>query len=70
METGQNVPVPYTANRIAEQYKVSDKTVKRAEKFAEAVDKIAETAGQEVKQKILSREIDLTQKEVWRIQTL
>lgn len=60
----QNVPFEDTADRIADQYKVSHMTVKRAEKFAEAVDKIAETAGQEVKQKILSREIDLTQKEV------
>lgn len=60
----QNVPFEDTADRIADQCKVSHMTVKRAEKFAEAVDKIAETAGQEVKQKILSREIDLNQKEV------
>ena len=34
-----------TAYKIAEQHKVSHATVERAEKFADAVDKVAENVG-------------------------
>jgi hypothetical protein len=34
-----------TIEKIAEQIKVSPKTVQRAEKFTEAVDKVAENIG-------------------------
>jgi len=47
MERGNNFPLPKTAERIAEQFNVSDRTVKNAEKFADAVDTIASTYGDE-----------------------
>jgi len=42
-----NLPLPKTAERIAEQFNVSHQTVKNAEKFADAVDAIADTYGDE-----------------------
>lgn len=37
---GQNVPQQTTSERLAEEYGVSDKTVKRAGQFAEAIDSL------------------------------
>ena len=45
-----------TANRLAAHYKVSDKTIKRDFRLAEAIDAIGETSP-EARQKILSHEI-------------
>ena len=42
-----NLPLPKTAERIAEQFNVSHQTVKNTEKFADAVDAIADTYGDE-----------------------
>lgn len=61
---GQNVPLIGTAERIAEQFKISEKTVKRAEKFVDAVDTLAGNCGEEVKQKILNRSIDISKEDV------
>ncbi len=52
----QNVPNPRTAEKIAEQNKVSHMMVKRAEKFANAVDEVAKNTGIDA-QKILSGDI-------------
>jgi hypothetical protein len=52
-----------TSDRIAEQNKVSHATVERAEKFAEAVDTVAENTGINP-QKILSDEINSTRKDI------
>ena len=52
-----------TAEKIAEQSKVSHQTVKNAEKFAEAVDKVAENTGINP-QKILSGEINASRKDI------
>lgn len=41
--------VPNTAEKIAEQHNVTEKTVRRAEKFADGVDKIAVEAEEIVK---------------------
>jgi phage N-6-adenine-methyltransferase len=59
---GNNFPPKPTAERIAEQFNVSDRTVKNAEKFADAVDTIADTYGDEAKQNILSGVVKLPQK--------
>ena len=61
---GQNVPSVNTAEQLAETYKVNEKTVKRAEKFADAVDVIAVNIGDDVRDEILSRELDITAKDV------
>jgi len=58
-----SLPPPKTAQKIAEQSKVSHQTVKNAEKFAEAVDKVTENTGIDP-QKILSGEIKATSKDI------
>jgi hypothetical protein len=60
--SGQNDHLK-TSDRIAEQNKVSHATVERAEKFAEAVDTVAENTGINP-QKILSDEINSTRKDI------
>lgn len=52
-----------TAAKIAEQSNVSHQTVKNAEKFADAVDKVAENTGINP-QKILSGEMKATSKDI------
>jgi len=47
--SGQNVHLPKTAEKLAEEYGVDEKTIRRDEAFAEAVDTIAEVAGPEAK---------------------
>lgn len=59
---GQNVP-PKTAQAIAEQQGVSEKTVKRAEKFADGVDKIAQ-ARPEMKDQILQGKSDFKKQDI------
>jgi hypothetical protein len=43
--SGNNYHLKKTEERIAEQTKVSPKTVRNAEKFADAVDKVSESTG-------------------------
>ena len=52
-----------TADKIAEQYNVSPKTVKNAEKFADAVNKVAENVGISP-QKIVAEEVKATQTDI------
>ncbi len=66
-QSGQNVHQAKTAQKVAEEEKINEKTVRRAEKFTEAVDRLAETVGEEAKNKILAREINITQKDVKRL---
>lgn len=53
-----------THERLADEYKVGPATIVRDGQFAQAVDALGETLGEEVKQEILSRELDLTKKDV------
>jgi hypothetical protein len=62
-------PPKTTAQKIAEQSKVGQATVKRAEKFADAVDKIAENTGINP-QKILSGQISATRKDIQDVSKL
>lgn len=66
IRVGQNVPSMPTAEKIATQNNVSEKTVKRAEKFADGVDKIS-SIYPELKEEILSGGSDFTQKEIIEI---
>ena len=61
-----NEPKSSTADTIAKQNNVSRETVKRAEKFADGVDKIA-TVNPELKETILSGSSDFTKKEIIEI---
>lgn len=66
IRVGQNVPSMPTAEKIATQNNVSEKTVKRAEKFADGIDKIA-IVNPELKETILSGSSDFTKKEIIEI---
>jgi hypothetical protein len=56
-----------TEEKVAQEQKVSPKSVRNAEKFADAVDVIAENVGEYVKDEILSRDIKATAKEVQKL---
>ncbi len=64
-----NSPDNNTSHKIAERLKVSHQTVKNDEKFAEAVDKVAENTGISP-QKILSGEIKTTRKDIQAVSKL
>ena len=64
---GQNVEPKSTSEKIAEQFKVSDRHIQRAEHFADAVDKIATACGDSIKKDILTREIPLAKKDILTI---
>ena len=53
-----------SAQEIADEYNVNEKTVRRAEKFVDAVDAIAGNVDEEARDEILSRELDATQDDV------
>lgn len=56
-----------TANRLAQQQGVDRRTIQKAAAFARAVDLIAETAGDEAKQLILSGESGLDRERIKRL---
>lgn len=60
---GQNVPLISTAQRLAEQHGVAERTIKRDAEFTEAVNTIVQNTAPEVKQQILNREIPVTKKD-------
>jgi phage N-6-adenine-methyltransferase len=61
---GNNFPTGSTAERIGEQFGVSDRTVKNNADYAEAVDTIADTYGHDVKDDILSGKTKMPVKEI------
>lgn len=66
----QNGDLIKTAEEIAKEYKVGKNTVERAATFANAIDTIEQTVGQQAKEEILNREVDLTRQEVIEIAQL
>jgi len=62
-QIGQNVQIVSTAQKLAQQHGVDEKTIRRDVDFAEAINIIVENTAPEVKQQILSREIPVTKKE-------
>ena len=64
---GQNVLLKTTAEKIAEEYGVTDKTIKRDAEFSKAVDKVAEKVGKEAKNAILTGQINIPKKDVEKI---
>ncbi len=56
-----------TAQRLAEEYKVGEATIRRDGKFTAAVDSIAENCGDKAKQAILARDAGLTRGAVVRL---
>ena len=66
----QSDGISETAEAIAAENKVAPRTVERAAQFARAVDTIAANVGEEVREKILSREAPLTAKDVQKVARL
>lgn len=66
----QNQNLTETAKRLADQHKVSERTIREDAQFATAVDNIGNNLGEEVKQKILTKEIKVPKKEVMKISNL
>lgn len=58
---------PRKSEQIGEQFNVNHATVERAEKYANAVDAIADNCGHDIRDKILSRSIDVSKKDVIRL---
>lgn len=58
------------SEQIGEQYNLSARTVERAEQYALAVDALAENCGHDIRDKILSRSIDVTKKDVIRLASM
>lgn len=63
LTSGQNVIKLDTAERLGEQYGITGRTVKRAEKFADGIDNISKVRP-ELKQEILQGRSDFTKQEV------
>jgi hypothetical protein len=64
--SGQRVHLK-TADAVAAEYGVEGRTVRRDAVFAEALDKIAAHCGDEVREKVLSREFRWTRRDVERL---
>jgi hypothetical protein len=63
-QKGQNVPTERTSAKLAAQFDVDEKTIRRDAKFADAVDAIEKNVGKPVKDEILSGHSGLSKKEV------
>ena len=59
----QNDPAS-TAVRIAREYKVGEATIKRDGQYAAALDALAESVGEDFKEKILTRDSTVTKRDV------
>lgn len=64
----KDLPLISTAQKIAEQNKVSHQTVKNNEKFAESIDKIAESSGKSAMDILTTAKV--TQEDAKRVSTL
>lgn len=56
-----------TSEELAKEAGVSERTIRRWAKFAEAVDKIASYAGAEVRERILAKDSQVTQKDTVKL---
>lgn len=61
---GNNCRSVTAIDSLTKSFKVAEKTVRNAEKFAEAVDALAENCGDDVREKILTRELNVSKKDV------
>jgi N6-adenosine-specific RNA methylase IME4 len=66
LEKPQNEVIP-TAEKLAEQHKVSKATIERDAAFTKAVDTIVSNTTPEVKNKILNREVNITKEQIQQV---
>ena len=61
------IPTVKTAERIAKEYNVTEKTIRNDADFAKAIDTIGKQVGEDVKHQILSGELPVTKKDVVKL---
>lgn len=64
VQSGQKLE---TAERLSVEYKVSSATIQRDAQYAEAVDTLAEVCGQEARDGILRRDVEVAKKDVIKL---
>jgi hypothetical protein len=62
-----NEVIDNTAAHLAEEHKVSKVTIERDAAYSKAIDTIADVAGTEARQELLSRKVKITQQEVKKL---
>jgi ParB-like chromosome segregation protein Spo0J len=59
-----------TSQQIADQFNVSSRTVERAERFADALDTVAENCGEQIKNSVLNRRHHVTKSNIMKMSKL
>jgi hypothetical protein len=70
IESFKHTELKTTAKKLAETHKVSENTIKRDEQFADALDKVSVLGSSTLRNKILSKEIDIPKKKLLEIAEL
>lgn len=68
--SGQNVHLIKTSEKVAFEVGVNERTIRRDEQFAKAIDSIAEKTSEAIKREILSNNIKVTKNEAEKISKL
>jgi phage N-6-adenine-methyltransferase len=66
----EKVSTPKTSERLADEYQVSDRTIRNDARFASSIDNLALEFGEDTKQDILRRDSGLTKADVKEIATI
>lgn len=67
LTSGQSAQKSTTAQQLAEQYKVDEKTIRREGHFAEQIDALADAVGEEIKDEVLTRGARISRTDVPRL---
>ncbi|UQA63208.1 hypothetical protein [Polyangium aurulentum] len=70
LTSGHSAQKLTTAEQIAAQYKVDEKTIRRDAQFAEQIDRLAKESGSQIKNEVLARDARITRKDVPRLLAL
>lgn len=62
----ETAPLQKTAEKLAEQHKVSERTIFTDAQFVNALDSVSQNVGEDVKQKVLTKEIKTTKEDVMK----
>ncbi len=66
-QKGQNVPNDPPAQKLATQYKVAERTIKRDAKYARAVNAVDKAAGNGAKTTLLSRDTKVSKQDAVKL---
>lgn len=70
LTSGHDVQKSTTAELLAAEYKVDEKTIRRDARFAEEIDELAVAHGVQIKSEVLARDARITRKDVKRLLAL